>query len=470
MTFPFLTDEYAMSRLFILFCFTWIMTFAAEPVMAVSLIECLSKNIKLQHAYETTVWNDIVVLFQKKKLGDGNLFQDNLGKGIPKNWATLYPSKADLSHLVVAARAENLLRASQHSSEWRVFASESTQMEIASKLQSHLEKGGRVTDEYLKEEIDPLIKNAILAFDNWVEKVQHISSHAAKTERISYASKLLGRTFSDKEAEVLDIAHWIGLGEIGADGKSLAQVGNFSKSQLKAKAELLKQAGFSQKERKLLMQKYVVGFDLEGFMNTMASMQLRSGDLSGSFETTAWRSALRGDALGALTSSALSDAARSFEGGRGVRVGGYSGGGPFSYFSTKDVGEELRNAAHSIGALSKLSSKGNLTLSTFQEHVKSIGEYLNRAKLKLENLGLGEDVVKIEAIQKRIEKLSDLLRDKKFVHGTNTNTISEIAELTIKEEKREELMFNVKFFGGLIAVTAGLAYVCFEYGVCLAYG
>jgi hypothetical protein len=75
------------------------------------------------------------------------------------------------------------------------------------------------------------------------------------------AEKALGRInpLSSWKGRAVYRAHVIGVGELGADKRTPARAGNYSFNQLLRKARVLKRAGFSKTERRVLMQKGVVG-------------------------------------------------------------------------------------------------------------------------------------------------------------------------------------------------------------------
>lgn len=66
---------------------------------------------------------------------------------------------------------------------------------------------------------------------------------------------------TNEEMEAVQEAHLVGIGEDGADGTP-ARIDNYTKSQLRRKAKILKAAGFSQKEREALIRDGFVGLSL----------------------------------------------------------------------------------------------------------------------------------------------------------------------------------------------------------------
>jgi hypothetical protein len=116
-------------------------------------------------------------------------------------------------------------------------------------------------------------------------------------------------------------AHFVGLGQLGADKRTRARVGNYTPQQLLRKAQILKRAGFDKAERKALIKGKVVGFwdafaqglsdgarAADSFHATrrLLNGQGRPGDFmraagmnSTAADADAMRSALRGDTRGA---------------------------------------------------------------------------------------------------------------------------------------------------------------------------
>jgi hypothetical protein len=80
----------------------------------------------------------------------------------------------------------------------------------------------------------------------------------AYSARLSQAGRVLEKTLSGPQQEAIVRAHLVGAGELGANG-SLAQVGNYTLAQLRRKAEILKEAGFSSAEIRKLMEGGIVG-------------------------------------------------------------------------------------------------------------------------------------------------------------------------------------------------------------------
>ena len=73
------------------------------------------------------------------------------------------------------------------------------------------------------------------------------------------AEEVLGKSLTRDQAQAVWDAHVVGRGEIGGDGVSLAEVYNYSWSQLRGKSRILSDAGFSKLEREALIRTGVVG-------------------------------------------------------------------------------------------------------------------------------------------------------------------------------------------------------------------
>ena len=75
------------------------------------------------------------------------------------------------------------------------------------------------------------------------------------------AEEVLKTKLSPVQQRAVEEAHLVGRGEKGKDG-SIAGIGNYTEDQLKRKADILKQAGFSRNQRRTLMEAGVVGDDI----------------------------------------------------------------------------------------------------------------------------------------------------------------------------------------------------------------
>lgn len=76
---------------------------------------------------------------------------------------------------------------------------------------------------------------------------------------LARAEELLGRTPSTQEAAAIELAHEVGAGELGRDGIRPAAAGNYKPRQIWAKARILRDAGLSWEQIRVLMQEGVVG-------------------------------------------------------------------------------------------------------------------------------------------------------------------------------------------------------------------
>ena len=82
----------------------------------------------------------------------------------------------------------------------------------------------------------------------------------AVAERKKLGERSLRRALNKKQAEALERAHRVGLGEKGKDGTP-ARIGNYTEAQLREKARILREAGFSRAERQKLIKDGVVGLN-----------------------------------------------------------------------------------------------------------------------------------------------------------------------------------------------------------------
>jgi len=76
---------------------------------------------------------------------------------------------------------------------------------------------------------------------------------------LARAEEVLGRTPTTGETAAIELAHEVGAGELGRDGIRPAAVGNYKPRQIWAKARILRDAGFSWDQIRVLMQEGVVG-------------------------------------------------------------------------------------------------------------------------------------------------------------------------------------------------------------------
>lgn len=82
--------------------------------------------------------------------------------------------------------------------------------------------------------------------------------------RLGMADELLGRQLSQAQQEAVIRAHLVGVGELGLDG-TMAKVSNYTLAQLRRKSELLKEAGFTKEEIRVLMEGTIVGIGPDEF-------------------------------------------------------------------------------------------------------------------------------------------------------------------------------------------------------------
>ena len=68
-----------------------------------------------------------------------------------------------------------------------------------------------------------------------------------------------GRQIIPQQKEAIDEAHLVGEGQVGKDGITSARIGNYTQAQIREKARILKNAGFTQAEIRKLMEAGVVG-------------------------------------------------------------------------------------------------------------------------------------------------------------------------------------------------------------------
>ena len=73
------------------------------------------------------------------------------------------------------------------------------------------------------------------------------------------AEEALDRKLTKEQADAVERAHLVGAGEMGKDGINPAMIGNYTEAQLREKAKILRQAGFSKLEREKLIKKGIVG-------------------------------------------------------------------------------------------------------------------------------------------------------------------------------------------------------------------
>ena len=82
----------------------------------------------------------------------------------------------------------------------------------------------------------------------------------APSSSINKAEEVLGTRLSPSQKEALEKAHLVGQEERGKNG-AIASIGNYTEDQLRQKAEILRQAGFSSSQRRKLIEEGIVGDD-----------------------------------------------------------------------------------------------------------------------------------------------------------------------------------------------------------------
>ncbi len=85
-----------------------------------------------------------------------------------------------------------------------------------------------------------------------------LSAKADKVLRNEFAEVIVGRSLNKTEKEAVWLAHLVGWGKKGKNGK-LAGYNNYTKAQLKEKFQILKKAGFSDDEIRSLIRNGIVG-------------------------------------------------------------------------------------------------------------------------------------------------------------------------------------------------------------------
>ncbi len=110
------------------------------------------------------------------------------------------------------------------------------------------------------------------------EKIENSSeTKASDHQRISSAESVLQRKLNNSEQGALEEAHRVGEGEKGRRTET-ASIGDYTLAQLGKKAEILKKAGFPEKERRILMNNGIVGVSFPWF--TRPTVLKKSPDAS----------------------------------------------------------------------------------------------------------------------------------------------------------------------------------------------
>ncbi len=211
-------------------------------------------------------------------------------------------------------------------------------------------------------------------------------------ERVVPAEQLIKRKLNLIEWAALDKAHWVG--GIGKDGNP-AQVGNYTLEQNAEKARILRKAGFSKEETKMLMQAGIVGL-LDAFSNynnetLNAARRLGRGESFGE--------ALRDASRWIEGATILTDADTALNARRNGQMLSGNYGGAFvtevirKGFSSRDTESEPTRSESPSYPLQGI----NHSAVVYQIPVESI----NEAKKLMENVESDQAAVdKIEKIQK----------------------------------------------------------------------
>ncbi len=110
--------------------------------------------------------------------------------------------------------------------------------------------------------------------DSSLEKAKEAVKNASlgDQERVNSATKLLKRDLTEREREALLKAHIQGKGEVGKDSGA-AGIYNYTESQLLRKAKILKEAGFNEEERRILMEAGLAGDSIDRTLFTDVTLQ-----------------------------------------------------------------------------------------------------------------------------------------------------------------------------------------------------
>ena len=98
--------------------------------------------------------------------------------------------------------------------------------------------------------------------------------------RLQRAETVLGRRLSAQERQAVIQAHYVGFGQRGRDGQNLAGLNNYTPEQLRQKARILEEAGFSPAERRSLMEAGITGLPSGGVMTRGTAQAERSKEQS----------------------------------------------------------------------------------------------------------------------------------------------------------------------------------------------
>jgi hypothetical protein len=116
------------------------------------------------------------------------------------------------------------------------------------------------------------------------------------------AEKALGRALSQSQKDAVERAHLVGAGEVGKDGVNAAGVDNYTWAQLREKARILREAGFSEAETRKLMEAGIVGlesdkaafFNLYDKMSPLKTTDQRTKDFRQAYQM-GWLNKLSGE-------------------------------------------------------------------------------------------------------------------------------------------------------------------------------
>ena len=93
-------------------------------------------------------------------------------------------------------------------------------------------------------------------FQEWLTELED----ASRIRNKEVAEEVLGKKLTDEQAQAVQRAHLVGATDtVGRDGLSPPGIGNYTDAHLREKSEILQAAGFSQAERRKLMEEGVVG-------------------------------------------------------------------------------------------------------------------------------------------------------------------------------------------------------------------
>jgi hypothetical protein len=110
------------------------------------------------------------------------------------------------------------------------------------------------------------------------------------------AQQVLGRKLKPDELVPMIKAHMVGHGQMGKDGIRAAQIGNYTKTHIAEKTRILKEAGFTEDERRKLIESGIVGFKegLDAGLKIAEFVSYVTGDVKGGLEYHSSRSYLEG--------------------------------------------------------------------------------------------------------------------------------------------------------------------------------